>query len=469
MIFDIENLGAVIKGQVEIKPLTVFIGPNNTGKTWAAYGIAGIFGPMSWKIYTSSFLDGKLEEKYPEIEALIETLFDRGNAKIDIITFFKDNGVSYFNNLSKLLPLWLNRFFSTDNVPFNNLSISITGDINLKNPINKLLQESIDKQISPDKDGQPIVKIHKDEQDSLIYFYLSENRKEELPKKILINSIYKTIFRSIHRALYYNVRYLPAERTGILALLTSEVIVSNKTNDKEQDSQFDSMDSIMPPMPINNMIYLLGIIKQSSKYNATLKKRMNNKSLNKFFDLANVLENELLNGMLECNEDKENNGVSNLYYRYKENNNVLLELPIVSSTVKDLAPLSVYLKCFLNNNDLLVIDEPEMNLHPINQAKFIEFLVMLVNSGVNLMLTTHSPYMANHLESLIKAFDSEQLNLESSFYLKRRDAFISKENVSVYYFGNGGIKSILEENGSIDLESFSEVGEEISEIYYEIE
>ena len=38
-----KNLGNVREGEIELRPLTVFIGPNNTGKTYCAYNIYGIF------------------------------------------------------------------------------------------------------------------------------------------------------------------------------------------------------------------------------------------------------------------------------------------------------------------------------------------------------------------------------------------------------------------------------------------
>ncbi len=36
------NLGIIKQAQIKFKPLTVFIGENGTGKTWAAYTFASI-------------------------------------------------------------------------------------------------------------------------------------------------------------------------------------------------------------------------------------------------------------------------------------------------------------------------------------------------------------------------------------------------------------------------------------------
>jgi len=40
----IDHLGIAEEALVDIKPLTVFVGPNNEGKTWVAYLIAAMFG-----------------------------------------------------------------------------------------------------------------------------------------------------------------------------------------------------------------------------------------------------------------------------------------------------------------------------------------------------------------------------------------------------------------------------------------
>jgi len=61
--------------------------------------------------------------------------------------------------------------------------------------------------------------------------------------------------------------------------------------------------------------------------------------------------------------------------------------------VKELAPLVLYLHYLVAPNDWIIIDEPEMNLHPTVQIEFIEFLAMLVNAGLQVLITTQSPYI----------------------------------------------------------------------------
>lgn len=62
---------------------------------------------------------------------------------------------------------------------------------------------------------------------------------------------------------------------------------------------------------------------------------------------------------------------------------------------------------------LLIIDEPESNLHPEWQVKFAQFLVLVhKHLGVHLLLNTHSPYFLQ----AIKVFSSEDGVQDCNFY-----------------------------------------------------
>jgi predicted ATPase len=120
-------------------------------------------------------------------------------------------------------------------------------------------------------------------------------------------------------------------------------------------------------------------------------------------------------------------------------------------------------------DELIVIDEPEMNLHPEAQVKMIEFIAMLVNSGLNNLITTHSPYLVDHLTNLIKATEVEDKeSIRSEFYLKRTDAFLAKDKASVYLFEHGHTTQAMDEDGVIQLNTFGEVSDRISELYFKL-
>lgn len=61
--------------------------------------------------------------------------------------------------------------------------------------------------------------------------------------------------------------------------------------------------------------------------------------------------------------------------------------------------------------DLLMIENPEVHLHPKAQAKLGEFLTLMANSGVQLIIETHSEHVINKIQYQIfgRKFDNEKL------------------------------------------------------------
>jgi predicted ATPase len=190
------------------------------------------------------------------------------------------------------------------------------------------------------------------------------------------------------------------------------------------------------------------------------------KQVAKYIQLSTILETKILHGNVNF---KENEIENNKRLFFSQSKDVNLDISIASSMVKELAPLDLCLRYLIQAGDYLIIDEPEMNLHPEAQVKFIEFLVMLVNNGLNLIITTHSSYMVDHLSNLIRAYESsDQEKISALFYLKNKDAFIDKNKVSINLFENGTARSILTESGEIDWGTFSNVSENISKISFSI-
>ena len=183
--------------------------------------------------------------------------------------------------------------------------------------------------------------------------------------------------------------------------------------------------------------------------------------ISEYIGLAEILENDILGG--KVNIDNSDFGQEILY---QPSENVKLEMTVSSSMVKELAPLVLCLRYFAVPNELLIIDEPEMNLHPAAQVQIIEFLAMLVQAGLKVLITTHSPYIVDHLSNLMKAAKYEDKeSLKERFYLERTEAFIPQEKVSVYLFEDGTVKNILHENGRIDWGTFGNVSDDISHIF----
>ncbi|HLP45516.1 MAG TPA: AAA family ATPase, partial [Candidatus Kapabacteria bacterium] len=83
---------------------------------------------------------------------------------------------------------------------------------------------------------------------------------------------------------------------------------------------------------------------------------------------------------------------------YKSGNKTFKSLSIASG-INYLGMIIILLKNgFLNKKSLIILDEPETNMHPDWQVRFAEVLVRLIKEGNSILLTSHSPYFIEALQ-----------------------------------------------------------------------
>ena len=70
--------------------------------------------------------------------------------------------------------------------------------------------------------------------------------------------------------------------------------------------------------------------------------------------------------------------------------------------VSELAPVVLYLRHVVRKGDLLIIEEPESHLHPAKQTAFARELATIVNSGVRVVMTTHSEWFLEQIGNLVR-------------------------------------------------------------------
>jgi len=495
----IQHLGAIQQAEIDLKPLTVLIGPNNTGKTWMAYTLGGIFGRRGWSEYVEAYVEGKLSEKYPTLDSAIETVLKDGSAKIDLVTFAEQYGEQYFQNVASYAPQWMPDFMSTQFAVFDKLKVSIDLMGSKAAFVKCVKQSTVRSSIA-----RGLFTLSKKRGDPVLYAYTSDEKEdstsqeeqetllEEIPAEAIKLHLVRNVTRVLHQALYANTVMFPTERTGLvtgrlrphpradtLSILSEnaqKVVEALAQALKQLDlsradlEEFISSGAKNAIGSVGDFLNTLGKIFNIGSKDLERRERSGraNSQIHKYIDLARILEQKILAGGISLSTPEPDPQRDILFHPLK---NVKLEIPIASSMVKELSLLVLYLHYLARPDELLIIDEPEMNLHPEAQVKMIEFLAMLVNAGLKVLITTHSPYLLDHLSNLIYAAEhkkEEQGSLAEIFFLESCDAFISQEKVSIYCVDNGTAENILQDHGQIDWSTFGDITDQIADIHYKL-
>ena len=122
-----------------------------------------------------------------------------------------------------------------------------------------------------------------------------------------------------------------------------------------------------------------------------------------------------------------------------------------SSMVSELAPVVLYLRHVVQPGDLLIIEEPESHLHPAMQVEFTRQLAAAVQSGIRIIITTHSEWVLEELANLVRL---AELPEERRDGIDDADAALSPDQLGAWFFepGSEGNGSMVREI-SLDTES----------------
>lgn len=450
MKVSIRNLGVIEEeATLDLKPLTVLIGPNNEGKTWLAYSLAAILGLFGSSEYTHAYADKKVPNTYEPLDNAIEQVLTEGNATIDLRKFADEYGEKYFNDVAQYARNWMGRFLSTQRMSFTDMDISLELGETKTDFLYQITQYARTSRVA-----KSILTIRKNQGENKLFAFTStdiqgaDGQEERLAEKIPLAEVREQIIyfvaAALRRSLYPQLYVFPTERTSI---------IENRSGITKK--------AIWPLKKFKNM--LDDIFENGSLDDEARKK---NPATQRYVQLAEILEQQILAGNVYLSTPEPD---PNREVLFQPTQGVHLEIPIASSMVKELSPLALYLRHLARPGELVIIDEPEMNLHPAAQVKIIEFLAMLVNAGLHVLITTHSSYVVDHLVNLMEAHKHQnQDEIIEMFLLEQKEAFIDKEKVSVYLVEDGKVKNVLSPEGAIDWGTFSDVSELVGRIHFEL-
>ena len=145
--------------------------------------------------------------------------------------------------------------------------------------------------------------------------------------------------------------------------------------------------------------------------------------------LAEQLEKSVLDGVVSIDKSKAI-GYPRFMYRPR---GWKRDLPLMntSSMVSELAPVVLYLRHVLRGSDVLIVEEPESHLHPAKQVEFTRQLAAIVNSGVRVIVTTHSEWLLEELANLVRLSQIPQAQRNG---IDGSDAALRPDQVGAWLF-----------------------------------
>ena len=453
LTLSVKDFGPIYSAEVELRPLTVFVGPSNTGKSYLAiliYALHKFFNshksenPAAYFLNSPSVLDemtmsdkditrlidgadaivSQVKDDSPiplpdEIASLTRAVFSnflpgddlageimrcfgidetrrlirhgsRKNAEVALSSKTSDSSEARCNNSSLYKFTIKKRAFTA--------SIPDTAPLQVgKDAIEKYVQTISEHQrlFKPDLSGFDDLKV--------------------LEKRGIDSHFLGDIVSYFFDLVSHPAYYLPADRAGVMH--AHKVVVGSLI-------QSASHAGIRPERALPELSGVLAdFIKQLIQLGDFPSRRQNSNR-----NLTQRLEKEILSGSIRIENSSTGYPVfSYLPTGWKED----VPLMNTSSMVSELAPVVLYLRHVVSPGEVLIIEEPESHLHPGMQVAFIRHLAAAVRSGIRVIITTHSEWVLEELANLVRLSELSESDRKG---IGGADYALSPDQVGIWLF-----------------------------------
>ena len=472
----VRNFGPVTQGDINIRPLTILIGPNNSGKSYVAMLLRSILAAQSRVASTRFGMRGAaeackevLKKKYKQDK--YKMVITKQESK-KILTALLDDEMGptlerqiardFGSDMRHLVQTGKDRSSveilesDSDSGTVRKMYIKLGKDLSVKTTLRptghivEAVPGSRYYHVNTDEHHRHENNAERRADDSAYMgsdeLYRPKARVGDDPERVchlcaveITDSVLgQFYFKTVPRNTYY----FPAARSGILQghkALSASIIAH---------APYGGIEPFEIPR-------VTGVVGDFISRIILLRRRKG-----PFATMASEMESELFGGNIVLDTPAKNE-YPEITYRHNGS-----EVPLhrSSSTISEIAPLSLYLKHIVNENSFLIIEEPEAHLHPANQIVLAKYIVKLIRSGVNILMTTHSIFLLDKLAKYMMAgsLTPEQRLTDLGY---GQDGFLTQDEVSVYLFErrpNGGHQTKpveRDEEYGISQEEFIKVSE----------
>lgn len=400
----VTDFGKIEKADIEVAPFTLFVGDNNSGKS---YMMTLIYGLLYLDIFFQKLEIDTSSDIFPRCREILDKMLE-----------FDDNEKNIYvlneNDIADLQEL-LNQILNDNKEKFLrnlfNREMEI-GKLWIEFPKDNYYELEIED-IDAFGDGEGSISLRGYEvknQYMLGYAMEKERLKEENTYQFLLSYIMEyMIKKDFERMGKSSSVYFPTARTGFL--LTYKTLVGSAMQNKFNLDENDKNLLTRPNSDFLTRLSGMTIQKQNSEYD----------------DIVDFIERNVINGHVAVSELP----THDILY-VPEGEEKEIPMFVTSGVVTELTPILLFLK----HEDIrtMLIEEPEISLHPELQWQIGRVLIRLKNAGVPVFVTTHSDIILQHINNMIKISDLKEKKsfLENAKY--EEEDLLKRDEVAVYQF-----------------------------------
>ncbi len=449
----VRNFGPIAEGDIDLRPLTVFVGPSNTGKTYLSmllYALHRIFGELSGfpAMHSLRLLAYGLDYDPPvDKKELLET-FNKTNRNQPFKFSELPKAVRERAQTSLNTPYFFGPDLKTELVRCFDLD-SVSGLIRSPDGQN----DEITVSLIVGQGNQDLWSLTMEVSESEITpnGEINENAvifpADWLPSTSSIDFDDTVALLSEHRRYAEKPYYLPAARSGIMQShrVIASSLVAGSTRTNLETSEIPTLSGVVADFMEKLILY---------EEHSRLRKRT--KPDDGMNHIADTLESNVLKGQIIMKPSP--TGYPEFLYR-PQGTEQDMRLTRSSSMVSELAPLVLFIRGLVRPGDTLIIEEPEAHLHPAAQTQMAATLARLVRAGVRVLVTTHSDYMLQEIGNLMRV----GMLKEKDALKKGTNDWLLPEEVGAWYFQKDQpVKEIqFDHTVGIEPEDYEDVAESL--------